>query len=67
MTENKITLLSWNSYGEMSLLIRDKEHTYRGVTIDLYFKIKALIKYRNWKAVFKILNTLRKEQEDDKS
>ena len=62
--DGKIKLLSWDSFGEMALIIDGKEHRYQNVNCDLYFKIKALVKYRNWGACFKILNTLKKKEQD---
>lgn len=53
-----IRLLSWDSYGNLSLIIRGKEYNYTSVSPYLYDKIKMLLSHKNYKAVFSILRSL---------
>ncbi len=54
-------ILSWDSYGNLSILIDGKGYNYLGVNIDEHIRLKTYLEYRNYKAFFKLVNSFRKE------
>lgn len=50
-----LSILSWNSYGELSISIRGDVYTYYGIYEPLYERICKLLKHKNYSRVFKIL------------
>ncbi len=61
MSSCDIKMLSWDSYGNLSILIDGKEYNYCEVNIDEHIRLKAYVKYKNYKAFFRLVNSFRKE------
>ena len=57
-----IRMLSWDSCGNLSILIDDKEYNYIGVGIDIHIRLKTYLEYRNHRAFFNVINNLERSQ-----
>ena len=59
-------ITSWDSYGNLSVLIDGKKYNYVGVYIDLHIRLETYLEYRNYKAFFKLINNLERSPYVDK-
>jgi hypothetical protein len=59
----RVVVTGWNSWGDMTVWIGDKQYHYKDVPEFTYYKLDSLLKHNNKSAVFKILNGLVLDQE----
>jgi hypothetical protein len=57
----EIVIISYDSFGDMSLYIGNKKYNYTGVFPEQYNMLKVYLKYKNKSSAFKLIRSLKME------